>query len=121
MFSLYSVANRFGKTSACSTKRILYNIRHMGCVCVEPKESLVTDHVKIFGYGFKPNVPITIKSTVECISEKISFQSFGHFVTTNNGEFDLSSSASVGGSYEGVDSMGLFWSMCENVHSINTI
>ena len=40
-----------------------------------------------------------------------SFESFGHFTADQHGKIDLQKDPSSGGTYVGVDSMGLFWSM----------
>ena len=42
---------------------------------------------------------------------KIVFESFAHYKADKNGEVLVSSQPSMGGSYAGVEPMGLFWSM----------
>ena len=42
---------------------------------------------------------------------KIDFESFAHYKADKNGEVLVSSQPSLGGSYTGVEPMGLFWSM----------
>ena len=79
-------------------------------IIVKPETSLVTDRVSIYGEGFEANEAITIQGSVSCESEKLSFKSFGHFMTSQASCYDLSQQESVGGTYTGIDEMGLFWS-----------
>ena len=41
----------------------------------------------------------------------ICFESYGHFIADISGNVDIAKDASFGGTYKGVDGMGLFWSM----------
>ena len=79
-------------------------------IIVEPQTSLVTDRVSIYGEGFEANEAITIQGSVNCESEKLYFKSFGHFMTSQASCYDLSQQESFGGTYTGIDEMGLFWS-----------
>ena len=79
-------------------------------IIVEPQVSLVTDRISIYGEGFEANEAITIQGSVNCESEKLYFESFGHFMTSQASCYDLSQQESVGGTYTGIDEMGLFWS-----------
>ena len=79
-------------------------------IIVEPQTSLVTDRVSIYGEGFEANEAITTQASVRCESENLSFKSFGHFMTSQASCYDLSQQESVGGTYTGIDEMGLFWS-----------
>ena len=88
---------------------------------VEPVITPVTEPVSIWGAGFKANAPITIKASMNCLSEKLSFSSHAHFTTSENGSFSLLDTKSTGGSYVGTHGMGLFWSMVHGVGSYNLI
>ena len=39
------------------------------------------------------------------------FESYGHFIADSQGQLDLRRDPSYGGTYKGIDDMGLFWSM----------
>ena len=82
-------------------------------IIVEPQTSLVTDRVSIYGEGFEANEAITIQGSISCEPENLSFKSFGHFMTSQASCYDLSQKESVGGTYTGIDEMGLFWSAKE--------
>ncbi|XP_076464827.1 bile acid-CoA:amino acid N-acyltransferase-like [Babylonia areolata] len=43
--------------------------------------------------------------------QPVTFTSCGHYVSSEEGDLDLSRDASVGGTYTGVDPMGPFWSL----------
>ena len=94
---------------------------HTEKIIAQPLKSLVTDRVSIRGEGFQPKTPLTIKASIDCTAELVSFVSHGHIVTSTNGCFDLSTSESVGGTYHGIDGMGLFWSMEKTGNSLGRI
>ena len=85
--------------------------RYKGTLTITPTTSLVSDCVKITGEGFPSHSPITVTARAHCESQNFSFRSYVHINTCAQGTFDMTTSESVGGSYTGVDGMGLFWSM----------
>ena len=91
--------------------KLLTRCKHNGKMHIKPPVSLITDCVNISGSGFEALSPITVKATAQCEAERLYFTSHGNFITSENGSFDVSTSKSFGGSYFGVDDMGLFWSM----------
>ncbi|XP_052269224.1 acyl-coenzyme A amino acid N-acyltransferase 1-like isoform X2 [Dreissena polymorpha] len=77
---------------------------------VNPKRHLlVDDKLSISISGLKGREKITVHAHMEEDDKK--FESFGWFEVGYDGQVDLTKSASCGGTYEGVSSMGLFWSM----------
>ena len=78
---------------------------------VEPYRSLIDQPVTLNGSGFERKSKITIQSVLQCTEEHIHFMSYGHYLTSDNGDFDLKEMASLGGTYTGIDNCGLFWSM----------
>ena len=78
---------------------------------VEPYKSLIDEPVTLYGSGFERKSKITIQSVLKCPEEQIHFMSYGHYLTSDNGSFDLKEMSSLGGTYIGIDSSGLFWSM----------
>ena len=90
-------------------------------IVVEPKESLLINPVRIFGSSFKPKSPVTVVASVVSKSENISFLSYANIITSYNGSFDLSETESIGGTYQGVQQMGLFWSMKNEPGSHNRL
>ena len=78
---------------------------------VNPASSHTSSKVDIIGNGFKPDSPVTIQGTLICPEEGLDFQSYAHVYTDSKGSFDMATAESLGGTYTGVDKMGLFWSM----------
>ena len=77
---------------------------------VTPKVALYDAPVHVVVDGLKPDALITLKlSTTDAKGHK--WQSQATYHSNLDGELDLSSSAPLKGSYHGVQSMGLFWSM----------
>ncbi|XP_066914314.1 acyl-coenzyme A thioesterase 1-like [Clytia hemisphaerica] len=80
-------------------------------IIASPATSHTSEKIGITGNGFKPDSPITIQSTLICPEERFDFQSYAHIYTNKDGCFDLKTNESVGGTYTGIEDMGLFWSM----------
>lgn len=85
---------------------------------VTPKKACITEKLKISGRGFEPSSALTIYATVCYPSEGINMHSYAQISTASDGSFDLQNTESVGGSYTGIDGMGLFWSMKHKQKSI---
>ncbi|XP_046568730.1 bile acid-CoA:amino acid N-acyltransferase-like [Haliotis rubra] len=81
----------------------------MVCVNVSPRVALVDEKVSIIVSGLRPQQRVTVKLWVE--EGKAVFNSCGHFQADQQGQVNVSQHASLGGTYRGVDSMGLFWSL----------
>ena len=109
MYRLRNVG--FVGTLSSIQKHLLRRYKQTGVIVAEPVQSLVTDTIKLHGYGFPVNSPLTVCGKVEIPSQRVSFKSFAHIITSSDGYFDLSETESVGGTYTGVDNMGLLWSM----------
>lgn len=78
---------------------------------ISPRKASVTEKLKISGCGFEPFAPVTIHATLDVPSVKLHLHSYAHITTSSEGSFDLQNTEPSGGSYLGVDSMGLFWEM----------
>ena len=77
---------------------------------IEPMSSLIDDKIKIFASGLKPRQPVTLEAKI--VGEKGEvFESHAHYISDKYGEVDVSRDSSSGGSYKGVEPMGLLWSM----------
>lgn len=64
-------------------------------------------HIKIT--NLEPCENVTVRCTVE--QNGFVYDSLAHFIASSNGEVDLANDPSFGGSYIGIDQMGIFWSM----------
>ncbi|XP_065072225.1 bile acid-CoA:amino acid N-acyltransferase-like [Rhopilema esculentum] len=71
---------------------------------------LVDQRIEIQVKNLRPFQHVTLR--VELNSEKpVFFESYGHYIADKDGELNLSRDSSFGGTYKGIDNMGLFWSM----------
>lgn len=79
-------------------------------VTIEPKECLADEAVKIRVHGLRSHQNVTIYAWLQRNDVDI-FDSYAHYTATREGVVDISTQASAGGSYSGIEPMGLFWSM----------
>eukprot|EP00795_Rhopilema_esculentum_P012914 gene12914-3669_t len=71
---------------------------------------LVDQRIQMKVKNLKPFQSVTLR--VELNSDKSElFESYGHYIADKDGELNLSRDSSFGGTYKGIDNMGLFWSM----------
>ncbi|KAL8622877.1 hypothetical protein ACOMHN_026998 [Nucella lapillus] len=84
-----------------------------GVIQVTPKVSRFDQkvHIKVKGLPKEVKVTLHASTKTEWRRRTVPYMSCGHYVTNAAGEVDLWKDASVGGSYQGVEPMGLFWSM----------
>ena len=76
----------------------------------EPSVALASDPITINASGFAPNQPVGIRA--KTIDENgQSWESAAIFEADGSGNIDVSAQAPISGAYDGVDPMGLFWSM----------
>ena len=80
-------------------------------IAVHPSLTTTVDQkVDITVSKLSPEQRITLRArTID--DSKIVFESFAHYKADENGDVLVSSQPSMGGSYIGVEPMGLFWSM----------
>ncbi|XP_074961734.1 peroxisomal succinyl-coenzyme A thioesterase-like isoform X2 [Phalacrocorax aristotelis] len=71
---------------------------------------LFDDPVQICVAGLLPQQVVTLRASLVDESGEL-FQAHAHYRAGSNGELDLSHSPSLGGSYSGVEPMGLLWSL----------
>ncbi|XP_072031495.1 acyl-coenzyme A thioesterase 1-like [Amphiura filiformis] len=75
-------------------------------ISVFPSSVMVDQRVQISVTGLDAGSKVTIRSFM--LAEKYRFEAHGHFIADQNGQIRLTHSHSVGGSYKGVQPMGLF-------------
>ena len=76
---------------------------------VEPFSTLIDEKITITVDGLLPGQPVTFSA--ELVERNMKFVSHAYYKANNTGMVDVSSMESLGGSYTGVEQMGLFWSM----------
>ena len=75
-----------------------------------PQSSLLDKVSKIYVAGLKPLQKITPGATL--VGDKgEAFESHAQYIADRDGKVDVCRDSSFGGSYSGVDPMGLIWSM----------
>ncbi|MBS0628590.1 MAG: acyl-CoA thioesterase/BAAT N-terminal domain-containing protein [Verrucomicrobia bacterium] len=74
------------------------------------EQSLIDEEIEIMVVGLKPNQVVTLEASWTT-GDQVQWISFAQFRADNNGIVNVADQAPLQGSYEGVDSMGLFWSM----------
>ncbi|CAM5121894.1 unnamed protein product [Eretmochelys imbricata] len=71
---------------------------------------LFDDPIQIKVEGLSPLQEVTLRASLTDESGEL-FQSFAYYRAESNGELDLTCSSALGGSYSGVEPMGLLWSL----------
>ena len=73
---------------------------------------LVDKRITIKVLNLRPFQHVTVRVHVTQTDQtRMRYESYGHFVSDAHGNVDIEKDASFGGTYKGVDGMGLFWSM----------
>ncbi|EMP39600.1 Acyl-coenzyme A thioesterase 3 [Chelonia mydas] len=71
---------------------------------------LFDDPIQIKVEGLSPLQEVTLRASLTDENGEL-FQSFAYYRAESNGELDLTCSSALGGSYSGVEPMGLLWSL----------
>jgi len=77
---------------------------------VTPAQPLMDERLSISVSGLRPNTLITLKAKSKA-QDQLWWRSEAAFNSGPNGTIDLRAQAPLSGTYQGVDGMGLFWSM----------
>lgn len=81
-----------------------------GKITVTPSDSLLDERLSIELTELEPSEEITVWAQINDDNNQ-TWLSYGRFVTNEDGTVNLAEEAPLSGTYEGVDSMGLLWSM----------
>ena len=84
--------------------------RPMPLVIIQPVDSLSDEQLRIEIFHLPVNTAVILRATIICDSGD-KFQSYARYVSSNTGVVSLTGDSSHGGSYTGVEPMGLIWSM----------
>ncbi|KAK7477484.1 hypothetical protein BaRGS_00031308 [Batillaria attramentaria] len=87
--------------------------QHLCTIRVSPGVTLFDQNVHIRVEGLIKHSKVTLQawSFTEWRRKEVLFLSHGHFYADQDGVVDLDRDPSLGGTYTGVDPMGLFWSL----------
>ncbi|KAK0055119.1 acyl-coenzyme A amino acid N-acyltransferase 1 isoform X2 [Biomphalaria pfeifferi] len=96
-----------------STSQLFSTIKDLrnSSIIVEPKTAVFDEKVKIDLCGLPPGERVTLHGEVIQGEKQIIYASCGHYTTDPVGFISVSRQSSEGGTYTGVEPMGVFWSM----------
>ena len=73
---------------------------------------LVDKRIEIKVVNLRPFQNVTLRvDLMQTTGKPIFYESYGHFISDMQGTVKVANDASFGGTYKGIDGMGLFWSM----------
>ena len=79
-------------------------------MAIEPPNALIDERVSIRVLGLEPNQTVVLRARMRDDVER-DWSSYASFRADASGAIDVSSQPTLSGTYDGVDQMGLFWSM----------
>lgn len=89
-------------------------------IIINQESNFYNKPIDIKVYNLPPSKKVKLSLNVIDAKEH-SWNSYAFYISDKNGQIDLSTAASVGGSYLGIHPMGLFWSMkSKDYHQIAT-
>ncbi|XP_029597834.1 acyl-coenzyme A thioesterase 5-like isoform X1 [Salmo trutta] len=77
---------------------------------VQPTRGLVDEKIQVVVRNLPPALSVTLHS-LHCSEDKDLWEAFGHYTSDGQGTVTVAKDASLGGTYEGAEPMGLLWSM----------
>ncbi|XP_027651610.2 peroxisomal succinyl-coenzyme A thioesterase isoform X3 [Falco peregrinus] len=96
--------------ASAPARALLRAPRRAVSVAVSPTAGLADERVETRVTGLGPGQPVTLRA-LAADERGCLFQSCAHYRADGRGELHLSTDASHGGDYTGVEPMGLFWSL----------
>ncbi|XP_054631904.1 peroxisomal succinyl-coenzyme A thioesterase-like [Dunckerocampus dactyliophorus] len=87
------------------------NVKHRAVkLSVHPSRGLVDEKFVIVVQSVPPGVQLTVHAFHRCEGGH-GWEAFAHYVSDAHGSVNVSQHASMGGTYSGVEQMGLLWSL----------
>uniref|UniRef100_A0A667YQK4 Acyl-CoA thioesterase 19 n=1 Tax=Myripristis murdjan TaxID=586833 RepID=A0A667YQK4_9TELE len=77
---------------------------------VQPSRGLVDEKFSVRVQNAPPAHPLTMHALLHS-EDGDTWEAFGHYVTDSGGDVNVSEDPSLGGTYDGVEPMGLLWSL----------
>ncbi|CAJ1054548.1 peroxisomal succinyl-coenzyme A thioesterase-like isoform X2 [Xyrichtys novacula] len=78
---------------------------------VHPTRALVDEAFKVVVTNLPPATPVTLHA-LHYSEDKDYWEAFGHYISDHRGMVSAAQHVSLGGTYTGIEPMGLLWSMC---------
>nr|CAB3225053.1 bile acid-CoA:amino acid N-acyltransferase-like [Phallusia mammillata] len=79
-------------------------------VTVSPEQHLIDETINISFQGLPPSEDVSLYASLS-VSNNTIYESSANYRTSLSGTLDLTKDCSIGGTYCGIEPMGLFWSM----------
>ncbi|XP_030628492.1 peroxisomal succinyl-coenzyme A thioesterase-like [Chanos chanos] len=79
-------------------------------ISVQPSRALVDEKITITVRNLPPKQKVTLHSLHQS-EDKDFWEAFGHYISDEDGTVNMAEDASLGGTYEGTEPMGLLWSL----------
>ncbi|XP_030846846.1 bile acid-CoA:amino acid N-acyltransferase-like [Strongylocentrotus purpuratus] len=105
------------QTMTRSSSNRLFSSRPGPALQVNPRCGLADDLLDVRASGLLPGQLVQLQAEVESECQRFRFQSVAMFQADAKGQVIVSQHASLGGTYEGVEPMGLIWS-CKPVPEV---
>ena len=84
-------------------------------IIIAPGDPVLVDkRINLKVLNLDPFQHITLRVDLHVKEKKgqdLCYESYGHFISDIDGKVNVCCDASLGGTYQGIDGMGLFWSM----------
>ncbi|CAK6974679.1 peroxisomal succinyl-coenzyme A thioesterase-like [Scomber scombrus] len=77
---------------------------------VEPSRGLVDEKFTVLVQNVSPGSQLTVHALHRC-EDQYTWETFAHYVSNASGTVNVSEDLSLGGTYSGVEPMGLLWSL----------
>lgn len=86
-------------------------LKNMPAISMTPQTSLIDQPIKIKISNLSPGEHVTLETSCQDGYTKLLFTAAATFEADKDGTVNLETQAPISGSYNGIDPMGLFWSM----------
>ncbi|XP_053175579.1 peroxisomal succinyl-coenzyme A thioesterase-like [Scomber japonicus] len=77
---------------------------------VEPSRGLVDEKFTVLVQNVSPGSQLTVHALHQC-EDQYTWEAFAHYISNASGTVNVSEDVSLGGTYSGVEPMGLLWSL----------
>eukprot|EP00112_Aurelia_sp_Birch-Aquarium-sp1_P005727 Seg1649.4 transcript_id=Seg1649.4/GoldUCD/mRNA.D3Y31 product="Bile acid-CoA:amino acid N-acyltransferase" protein_id=Seg1649.4/GoldUCD/D3Y31 len=92
--------------------RFFCSMATRGKINVDKMEAMVDETINLRVEGLRPKQKVTLRATSRTGGRNNTiFQSYAHYEANSDGCINLAEDVSMGGTYKGIEPMGLFWSI----------
>ncbi|XP_054631855.1 peroxisomal succinyl-coenzyme A thioesterase-like isoform X2 [Dunckerocampus dactyliophorus] len=95
----------------CTYVQVSMDVKHCAVkLSVHPCRGLVDEKFVVVVQNVPPGIQLTVHAFHRC-EDGHGWEAFAHYVSDASGSVNVSRDASLGGTYSGVEQMGLLWSL----------